>query len=385
MWPVTERYLQTRARSHTQLSRVEVLHDGVVVATLDGTQTVDPATGTLVQSVGGRVDVGRQRIRRSGTVDLLDISGTAVPNDVKDLFVPMITEVRPWHGVIYWDATAAETTARIDREWVPLATLVVVDVVGAYPRVTISGYDRMWYLSRFTAPHTVASGTNVATALTALLYKQIPSGHLALDIPSTDHTTGLVVFDEQADSADAAATIAATAGWALYPDPTGVIVARAEPSVEDTPVATYESGPDSITMRPAHTVSAADAVNVWVTSGDGADLTAPVRGYWEDTNPGSLTYVGRVGRRPNFHSSSLYRTTAQANLGARTLGTRNTGLADILTVPAIPNHALESGDVIQVRDPDQGIDQAVLADAFNLPMRARDGLQRITCRPGVLR
>jgi len=395
VWPVSQRYLDTRATSHTQVTKVEILHDGAVATVLVGEPAVDPVTGAVVQSVGGRVDVSRQAIRRSGTIDLLDVSGLLVPDEVGDLLVPMTSEVRPYTGVVYADAAGGELAASAAdpgasgagyaREYVPLGTLGVVDVAGEYPRVSISGYDRMWYLSRFTSAYTVAAGTNVGTALAALLYAQIPAGHLTLDLPSTEHTTGAVVFDEQTESVDAAHALAAAVGWVLYADPLGRVVARDEPSTDDPPVMTYEPGAASVLMRPSHTVSAAEAVNVSVTSGDAADLATPVRGYWEDSDPRSLTYVGRVGRRPQFHSSSLYRTTAQADLGARTLGLRNSGLADNYVIPVVPNHALESGDVIQVRDPDQAIDLPLLADAFGVSMRVGDGAQTINCRARVLR
>lgn len=350
----------------------------------------------MVQSVGGHVDVSRQAIRRSGSLDLLDVSGVAGnPDEVSDLLAPMVTEVRPYVGMVYPDATAAELAAsRADpagsgpgyaREYLPLATLVVVDVAGSYPQVTVSGYDRMWYLSRFVSPYTIAAGTNVGTALAALLYSQIPSGHLVLDIPSTEHVTGYTVFDSQSESVDAAHSLATVAGWSLYMDPMGRGVARDEPSTDDTPAMVYEPGAASVLMRPSHTVSAGEAVNVWVTSNDAADTTTVIRGYWEDTDPNSLTNVARVGRRPQFHSSSLYRTQAQANLGARTLGLRNGGLADNWVVPVIPNHAAECGDVWRVRDPQQGLDLPLLVDSFPLGMRAGDGTQAVNCRARAIR
>ena len=109
MWPVTQRFIDTLSQSHERRAYVEVLQDGAVITTLDAFTMPDPATGSLLQSIGDSVSVDRRAVRRSGTINFVDISPDANPSDVLDLFQTLVTEIRPWVGVKYWNATQAET------------------------------------------------------------------------------------------------------------------------------------------------------------------------------------------------------------------------------------------------------------------------------------
>ena len=101
MWPVSQKFIDTLSRSHERRAYVEILHDGVVTATLNSTLLPDPVTGSVVQSIGGSIQVDRTAVRRSGTVNFLDISANADANDVLDLFPTLVTEIQPWVGVKY--------------------------------------------------------------------------------------------------------------------------------------------------------------------------------------------------------------------------------------------------------------------------------------------
>jgi hypothetical protein len=104
MWPASAHYFETIKRSHTRLSYVELLKDGAVVATQQAGLVIDPGTGDPVSSIGGAITVDKTTIRRAGTMQLLDVSGLLLPNDVADLFAPFVTEIRTWIGARYWDA-----------------------------------------------------------------------------------------------------------------------------------------------------------------------------------------------------------------------------------------------------------------------------------------
>ena len=141
MWGVSDRFIQTLSRSHEQRAYVEVLRDGDVIATLDSATVKDPATGSLVQSIGGSVQVARTAVRRSGTVNFLDIAADVVSlTAALDLFQPMVTEVRPWVGLKYWDAPAVALPGTTVWEYVPVGTLVVSGVdTSSYPQISVSG------------------------------------------------------------------------------------------------------------------------------------------------------------------------------------------------------------------------------------------------------
>ena len=388
MWPVTQRFLDTLTHSHERRSYVEVLHDGVVIATLNSTTIPDPDTGILVQSIGGSVQVDRTAVRRQGTIQFLDVAHTVqlTISDVVDLFQTLITEIRPWTGVKYWDATPAESNP---YEYVPIGTLVVTGVnTQNYPQVTVAGSDRMWFVGPFVAAQTIAKGTELSAAMNLILGLQVPSARLdTTGISVTEHSLGApALYAEQDDAVTVLSDMAATAGNVLFVDPMGVFTTANEPSTDDQAVATYAPGPLSSMMRPQRSIDASQAYNAVVFTGESASTSSapPPRGYAQDDDPNSATYVGRVGLRPYFASSPLISTNAQAQLAAKTRLRNILGIPTTVNVPIIPNPALEAGDVIVVTDTSQGIDYPMIVDSFPVGLRAADG-QVLTCRPAVIR
>jgi hypothetical protein len=394
MWPVTQRYLDTLTRSHTQVSYMEIIKDGVVAATLSSGSLLDPTTGLSLSSIGGSVQVSKTTIRRSCTVVLLDVSGQLMPSDAGDLLAPYVTEIRLWVGVRYWDAplpavssspfTATPSSLDPETEYVPVGTFVITDLDNQYPQITITGYDRMWILGQFTAPYAIANGTNVIDALSTLLSAQVPASRLATNFPTSEKVTGALLYDAQTDTTAAAFDLVTPSGWDLYVDPVGTFMITPQPSTDDDPILTYTTSTGNM-MRPKHAITSGGTLyNAVVFTGESA-ATTPVRGYAQDDDPNSLTFVGRVGVRPYFESSPLMKTVDACNAAARTRLRAILGTADTLIVPIIPNHALECGDVIHVIDPTQGIDTNVITDSFTIGMRASDGVQDVTCRSKVIR
>lgn len=379
MWPVSQLYLDTLSKPHDQFVFVEVLKDGRVITSLDSSKLVDPITGISTQAIGGSIQVDKTTIRRSGTISFLDPSGTLIPDDSADLFAPFVTEIRVWVGVKYWDDSGSEK--------VPVATLVITDVSGEYPLITINGYDRMWLLSKFAAPYTVAKNINYTTALATLLQANVPSSRLSLNLPIvSEDSTSLLSFDVDSEVSDAAFQLATAANLELYVDPMGTFVTHDQPTTEDPPVMSYTPGAGSVMMRPKRAISSAGEIyNAVVFTGEGGSANAVYRGYAQDNDPTSLTYVGRMGVRPYFESSPLMSSNAQCDKAALTTLHRILGIADTIIVPAIPNHALEGGDVLHIVDPVQGIDRNVILDSFSVPLRASDGVQELSCRSKVIR
>lgn len=396
MWNTTQRWKDTLAHSHEQLSYVEILQNGDVVATITGHDIVDPSTGALVQSIGGSVDVARQEVRRSGTIQFLDISGALAANEVRDLFQPLITEVRPWVGLRYWDAVDSDLIPKLQpdgtysvpgpiTEFVPIATLVVTSIEGTYPRLDVAGFDRAWMIGPFTATFHITKGTLNTDAIQRILASQLPAARIDTSgIIETEHVTGELLYIEQDDANTALHDITNATGQILYCDPMGVFTTRDESTTDDTPVMTYSPGALSMMMKPSRKIDASSAYNAVVFTGEATD-GPPLRGYAQDDNPNSLTYVGKVGVRPYFASSPLMKTNAQCEKAAQTRLNNILGIPDTITVPIMPNHALESGDVIQVQDLSQDIDFPLIVDAFPVPMRVVDGEQVLSCRSQVIR
>jgi hypothetical protein len=383
MWPVSRRYLDTLARSHDQLVAVDVLKGGDVVASLTNGFIADPVTGNRVGTVGGVINVDKTTIRRSGDLVLTDVSGQLLPDGVEDLFAPFSTELRVSVGVRYWDA-AASTAAYLDQELVPVGTLVVTHPSSSYPQLTLEGYDRSWYLDNFQSPWTVAAGTSLNTAIIRLLQLKVPAGVLDYNIPDYgDVIAAALTFDADTSSAEALYGLAESFGYAFYCDPMGTFQLTAEPTTDDEPVMTYQRGEISTLLRPTRSVGDAQMVNAVVVTSEGT-TTAPIRGYAQDDNPSSLTCVAKIGVHPTFISDPSIGTQAQADRSAARKLKSILGVSTTIAVPIIPNHALESGDVIVVSDDQQNLAATtLLVDSFTVPLRAQDGQQMLTCRSEV--
>jgi hypothetical protein len=164
----------------------------------------------------------------------------------------------------------------------------------------------------------------------------------------------------------------------------GTFTVAAQPTTDDPPVLELAPAPGASLMRPQrHTgESIGQMFNAVVFTSEGGS-TAPLRGYAQDDDPSSRTYVDRVGIRPYFASQPGLTTSDQCNQMALTWLRSILGIATELGVPIMPNHALESGDVIHVTDDQQGIDEAVIVDSFTVALRASAGPQLLTCRPRV--
>lgn len=392
MYDVSARFLETLRRSHDVVSKVEILRDGAVQAVVEGRTVVD-AAGHETGAISGRVDVARQVVRRRGTVTFVDLaeSSALTPDDANDLLVPLVSEIRPWRGVRYWDATAAERADGTDVEYVPLATLVIYQIRGEWPTLQVSGYDRMWDVvrRRFVGTYPVTAGTLLSDAVTEVIASRMPAPRLSLSIPTTADVTPGIVWSELDDPGAKLVEMATAAGQQVYVDVMGTFRMAPEPVADpDAVVYTFEAGVNGNMARAVREIDAAAAINAVVARGTAADTDSTagdIVGYAQDDNPESLTYVGRIGVIPEGYSSPLLGTVAQATQAATTVLQRSLGLADTVSVRGLPNPALTEGDVVRVVDDVQGIAAEFVADGFPLGMQARDGLQDVQLRSRVLR
>jgi hypothetical protein len=323
-------------------------------------------------------------VRRAGSVKFLDIAHTDQLSvaDVVHTFAPLLTEIRPWIGVKYWDATPAEANP---YEYVPIATLVVSGVdTTSYPQVTIAGHDRMWMVGPTSAPMFFGRGTLASDAMKRFLGQQIPAARLDTSgIADSEYTLPPSLYAEQDDAVEKLHDLAAVTGQVLYLDPMGAFTTADEPSTLDDPVMRLAPGPLNVMMRPKRTVDASQAINAVVVTGESASGGAPPRGYAQDDDPDSATYVAAVGLRPTFLSLPQVTGVGQAALVAKARLRSLLGIPSTVAVPIMPNPALEAGDVIVVTDPSQNIDYPMIIDSFPVDFRAAE--QELTCRPRVIR
>lgn len=373
MWPRSTRWDETVVRTHTVLAYAQILIDGEVALTVDGSQGVDLD--------GGRIPVGEGVVRRTAILQLTDRAGLLLPDS--DLIIPDRSEIRVWAGLRYWDATPAEDLAGTSTEYVPVFTGPLQDrSFEDYPTVALDYADRMAWVQRpFSAPYTVVAGLTIDDAAFALLQAKIPPGSLDTDFPATAVTTKLLVYDEQSDPADGLRSLGTSAGWTIYADPMGVFLGADEPELDPQAVVmSYEAGPLSALIKPKLAGGVRNIVNTWVVSGESPnDTTATPWAKVVDDNPASPTYVrGPYDERPRFVNLPVLTTDAQCQLAAQTYRRREGGLGDVAGVEILPNPALEKGDVLKVTG--GVLDRLIIADSFEVDLTGRP--MEVTGRAG---
>jgi hypothetical protein len=376
VWPRSERWDATVTRTHDLLAYADFLVDGdVLLSTFDNLD---------IGLVAGSVRVAEGAIRRTASVSLVDSAGLLVPVVEKNLIIPGTCELRLWAGVRYWDYTPAEKHFGDDTEYVPIFTGPILDYdLSNYPQVELTCSDRMWYVQRpFSTPYTVVAGQAIDDAIESLLKAKVPPAKLEVNLPISNHTTSLLVYDEQADPADALRSLGTASGWTVYVDSMGTFVAEDEPELDEShAVMTYEAGPSGALIRPNVTGSVQNVINTWIVTGESPSETALTP--WAkvvDDDPTSPTYVrGTYDEQPRFIHSPILKTDAQCLLAANTYRKREGGIADSVSVTVLPNPALEKGDVVKVVG--GLVDRYVIVDSFELNLQG--AAQEITARAGT--
>jgi hypothetical protein len=386
MWQASQRFFDTIVKSHTVVSKAEVLIDGEVAFTIHGIETVDPNTGARAGTVSATVQVRRSFVRRTASATILDIDGLLTPSDAKDAFAVLRNEIRLYRGVQFFDATPLEVAAGTHVEYVPIFTGPIGRARIRYPQIELECYDRLWDLrGRFPRTYQIATGLNVMDQLENLLRSILPSARQDIALPDTDFLTALAVYDAQSDISTAAQELATACGMVLYQDPMGQIKAMPEPIADpNTVVWTYQAGTNSTMGDIDHDIDGTQAENAVLATNEVDGVAGPFSGYAEDSNPASLTYVGAVPRIVRFYSSPFLKSNAQCALAASTILQRELGVADTIVVPVFGNPAHESMDVVRVVSPRDHIDRIVIADEFDISTRAADTNQELACRTQVI-
>lgn len=364
------------------LSYCQILVDGELAFTIDGSDA-----GTIL--TGGRVTVAEGVVRRTATFNLADPAGNLAPVMEKGLLIPRSCEIRAWAGVRYWDYTPGEWTPNYvidgdDKEFVPIFTGPITSVdLSDYPSIVATCSDRMWYCQQpFSAPYTVVAGQTLDDAISSLLTAKVPPSKLDIDLPTTNLTASLLIYDEQADPASKLQELATAAGWTLYCDPFGTFTAGAEPELDPENVdATYQAGPGGMLIQPKVSYDSRNIINTWVVTGESAgDGVAAASAKVVDDDPNSPLYVrGTFDEQPRFISSPLMTTDAQALLAAKTYRARERGLSSSVVATVFPDASREKGDVYQVTG--GLVSSLLLADAFDYELTGAP--QDITARPAV--
>lgn len=239
--------------------------------------------------------------------------------------------------------------------------------------VRVAGYDFAQLVSdaRWEDPFAIASGTNLATAISVALESRIPSAlWQEPNLASTSATTPSIVWGEERENdpwADIAG-LARAAGMRLVFSRTGRATLAPVPDPETAPVVhDYTVGESPLLLSTAKHLDGRP-YNVVVARGEEASNAAPVQAKAEDDNPASPSYIGRY-RRPYFLTSGYITSEAQALEAARGELNRRLGLGEVVTLLAVPLPTLDVAQAIQAVDPAIGVDARYLIDRMTLPLR----------------
>ena len=357
MYVVSPAFLTAlRSPSMTMVVRVTTT-DGVTLSISDGQVSMD----------------SRRNITRTASLDLIATSTLSLAQVYAKVMTAGV-EVLIERGLVLADGSTEYVSLGLfstDEASIDLSTRGVI---------RWSGSDRSKKVqrARLTDPYTIPAGTTLATAGTALIISRFPLA--TVDFSNVTETlASQLVFEagESSDPWDQARRMFADHGYDLNFSGTGT--ARAVPIPDPTTSISafdFGSGDTNLVTGAEASGSFEDVYNGVIATGEGTNVTTPVRAEVWDDNPSSPTYyLGGYGRVPYFYSSPLLTTVAMCQTAATTLLAKLKGRAEQLSWPAIVNPALEPLDVVSVNV--QGVTYTLVIDQLTIPLRPADAMSAI--------
>jgi len=265
-------------------------------------------------------------------------------------------------------------------EWIPVGVFRIEGASGSLLSdgpVQMSGVSREAFVAdaRFTAPYT-ASSPSAQSLIGTLIHEVLPTVEVVVTA-TMDRRVPLTTWDEDRWGAitDLATSIAAV----VYADPYGRFVIADAPTLSSPPVWRVAAGTGGVLVSANAAASRARVYNGVIVRGESPSSdAAPVQGSAYDLTVGSPTRwgdpgAGAFGMVPMFMAIPTVTTAEQAVAVARANLAKHVGAAASLDVSAVPNAALEAGDVVEVipdaGDPAGSVHRHVV-DAFTLPLVA---------------
>lgn len=342
----------------------------VVVDVLYGRATILSGLAVLTGSV--TIDRTASQLARCA----LTFAEPAHVGSVTGPLSPFGYEVAIRRGIRYLDGTT-ETMA------LGVFPIQTSNVDGVTLGTAIAGVDRSQLVAdaRLEGDYQIAAGTNYAAAITALIQAGVDG--LTYSFTSTTFTTPLLTFPAQSDRWDSARQMATAIGCDLYFDGDGVCVLRPTTILAGapTPAWTLREGVDGVMVSLQRNQDRGPAYNRVIAFGSNASLGIVPRGVWTDIAPSSPTQYNpsRFGRKPQFYASPFLSTNLQAEAAAASIGANIKGVAASVNFGAVPDPALEPGDVILVERESLGLHELHVLDTLQIGLTA-DGSMTGTSR-----
>ena len=348
MWAITAAALATLRASHTVAVRATAYTPGGEIL------TDVPLTGGVVTADA------KSQVRRTASVTVGDPTYWSTTGF--EALSPVGTEMAIEFGIVI---------PGVGPEWIPLIHGPIQKITSGHPRteaLTVDIADRSKAVAdaRLDSPTQTRAGYTCVQEITRLIRGALPDSTV-LDL--TGNTAEAPALEIDKDPwADGVEKLADAIGAEVYADPIGRFIIRSTPVLEADPVWVVDSGATGVLIKANLEATRERVYNAVIATGERVDGASPVWAKVVDYDPTSPTfYGGPFGKKPRFYSSPLLRTTDQATLAAEALLARVRGYSCSVTVEAVPNPALEPGDVVEVRLPD-GTRQRHICDKVPIPL-----------------
>lgn len=336
MRAVSNQFLETLRGSHVAVFRARVC---------DTFQTGTNPTGAEIGIVSGDVVSSAKADIRS-TLSLT--TDSLWPRGADDLLAPYGNEVYVERGVAYGNG---------QTEYVGLGYFRInspeqeVTPDGA---IDISATDRMSGIidARFLYPRQFPSSATRGQVVSALITEVYPAAVIEWDDTAVrDRTLGRTIVAER-DRYATLHDLVTSLGKVGYFDHRGVFVVKTAAVVTGAPSWTIDAGTNGVLVQMSRAITREGIYNVVVTSGEATDTAPPTYAAVADLSTTSPTrYGGRFGPVPRFYTSPFITNRQQATEAAAGLLRKSLGLPYQVDLQAVPNPALEPGDVVKVRYP----------------------------------
>lgn len=370
------------------VSRLEIVNSsGVVIA-----------DSTTLNVVGGRVEVdAAASFRRwlSG-LRLVDTTGSLVPTTAADWFSPVANnEIKVYAGIM-----VDGTPEYVLQGCFHLEGCETDDTPEGLT-LSVSAFDRGRKYSRakriIPKRFDQSAGLPISTAITQLLQDAFAGTVLYHDSPAA--LTAEQELLAGADPWEAGRALAESMGYELFVDRAGDCRIQRVPDPAAAGVTLnweYREGTNATLLGPDDPAallavnrqqSNDEAYNGWVVTGENPALGSPVRAVVWDDDPASPTYwLGPYGKVPGFFQSDKVRTVTQATDAGIAKLNANKGVTESVAFTITPNPALEPRDVVKLvraksKFPGSGPgSEALVVDAFSVPLTSADGPMTVRCR-----
>lgn len=345
MWPTTPEFFDALTQTRRQWAvKVEIIEDRRVV-------------GTIGNVLDGAVRFSNTAIRRTCRFTFLDPDGSLMPVSDNDILAPRGTEVRIYKGLYIKPAFG-------EVEWVPLGTFVITEATivrteGQGAVIEITGSDRGDAVRRrlFRAPYSLADGTNVTAATTAIVSARYPT---ALELYPTEATVPELLYDAGDDPWAAIQEINQGANLYVYYDPMGVLTSRPNKTLggEPTGVAYQTDSENGLVLDIERSILSDDVYSGVIIHVEHPDRDPIHIEVWDDDPDSATYYLGKFGRKPLVIETSTIKSEARAQTLAERLvkgviagfGTKVVRQRQKATLTTVGHPGHDVGDRVRVDD-----------------------------------